>query len=438
MNDPVALLLVVGFIHWTQQPDFGIADMAWELTVKLVLGVAFGLALGRLAQRAFSALVLPTAGIYPVASMATAGIAYGLTEVAGGSGLLATYLTALSLGNDSLPGRRTIVAFHEGVSWVAQISLFFLLGLLVFPSQLDEVALEGLMLSAVLILAARPLAAVVATIRTRLDMRERLMLGWAGLRGATPIWLATFPVAGGVASGSELFNIVFFVVLTSTLVQGASFEPIAHRLGLTTTEPALPQRLHESGRIRRLGGDIVVYRVPPEAAIVGHPVRELRLPREALVNVIVREGMAIPPRGSTQIEAEDELHILVTGERRLEVEEMMQRWREGPIGAPVPPRLPRRGAPQVFSVRPAHRGEDLGDPKVINGVEVAFVLRTRRDHPGALVGLADGRHAVTGAGLVAVGGRRGLAVWCERRARRAEEDVERVWWQEVAGVLRAV
>lgn len=437
MNDPVALLLVLGFIHWEQEPGFGAADMALELGIAIAVGVALGLALGRVAQRAFSALALPTAGIYPVASMATAGIAYGLTEVAGGSGLLAVYLTALSLGAADLPGRRSIVAFHQGLSWVAQISLFFILGLLVFPSQLDDVALDGLLLSAALILVARPLAAVISTARTHFNMRERLMLGWAGLRGATPIWLATFPVTAAVASGSELFNIVFFVVLTSTLVQGATFEPIAKRLGLTTAEPALPQRLHESGRIRRLGGDVVVYTVPDDAAVAGHPVRELGLPREALVNVIVRGGRAIPPRGSTQIEAGDELHILVTGGRRGEIEEMMQRWREGPIGTPAPPRLPRRGAPQIFSVRPAEPGEDLAKPASVNGVEVAFVLRTRRDSPGALVGLVDGRHAVTGEGLIAAGGRRGLAVWCERRARRAADDVERVWWQEVAGVLRA-
>ena len=121
------------------------------------------------------------------------------------------------------------------------------------------------------------------------------MLGWAGLRGATPIWLATFPVVAGVGSGREEFAIVFFVVVTSTLVQGASFEPLAKRLGLTTDEPALPRRLLESGRIRRMGGDVIAYRLPPGAAAAGHLVRELELPREALVNVIVRDGHAIPP-----------------------------------------------------------------------------------------------------------------------------------------------
>src|SRR4029077_2863331 len=236
-----------------------------------------------------------------------------------GSGLLATYLTALALGSGRIPARRTVVAFHEGVGLVAQIGLFILLGLLVFPSTLGDVAFEGLALSAVLILIARPLAALAATLLSPLGLRERAMLGWAGLRGATPIWLATFPVVAGVGAGQELFSIVFFVVVTSTLVQGASFEPLAKRLGLTTDEPALPRRLLESGRIRRMGGDVVSYRLRPGAAAAGHLGRELGRPREALVNVIVRAGAAIPPRGSTELREGDELHVLVRGELREEV-----------------------------------------------------------------------------------------------------------------------
>src|SRR5215212_1897384 len=269
MNDPVALLLVIGFIEWIQEPGYGLADMAALLALKLGLGAAIGLLLGRGAVAALSRVRLPTDGIYPVATIAIAGLAYGLSEVAHGSGFLAVYLTALALGSARIPARRTVVAFHQGLGWVAQISLFILLGLLVFPSSLDEVALEALALSAVLILVARPVAALLATLFAPLNMKERLMLGWAGLRGATPIWLATFPVVAGIGTGEELFAIVFFVVVTSTLVQGASFEPLASRLGLTTDEPALPRRLLESGRIRRMGGDVIAYRLPPDAAAAG-------------------------------------------------------------------------------------------------------------------------------------------------------------------------
>jgi cell volume regulation protein A len=439
MNDPVALLLVIGFIEWIQQPGYGIGDMAGLLVLKLAVGTAVGLALGRIAVAALDRVRMPTDGIYPVATIAIAGLAYGLGEIAHGSGLLATYLTALALGSGNIPARRTVVAFHEGVGWVAQIGLFILLGLLVFPGSLGDIALEGLALSAALILVARPLAAFVATIFSRLDLRERAMLGWAGLRGATPIWLATFPVVAGVAHGRQLFAIVFFVVVTSTLVQGASFEPLARALGLTTDEPALPRRLLESGRIRRMGGDVVSYRLRPGAAAAGHLVRELGLPREALVNVIVRDGAAIPPRGSTELREGDELHVLVRGELRDQVEELTQRWHEGPVGTPPPPLLPPRGSPQVFSVRPVlDDGDDPSAPENVGGIPVVAVLRSRRERPSSLVALADGRYSVVTEGVVAVGGRRALAGWCERRAARGGDDpAERAWWQEVIGALIA-
>ncbi len=437
MNDPVALLLVIGFIEWIQKPDFGVLDMAGLLALKLALGVAIGLALGRLAVTALNRVRLPTDGIYPVATIAIAGLAYGLAEIAHGSGLLATYLTALALGSSSIPARRTIVAFHEGVGWVAQIGLFILLGLLVFPSTLGDVAAEGLALSAALILVARPFAAFVATLVSPLDLRERAMLGWAGLRGATPIWLATFPVVAGVGTGQELFSIVFFVVVTSTLIQGASFEPLARRLGLTTDEPALPRRLLESGRIRRMGGDVVSYRLRPGGAAAGHLVRELGLPREALVNVIVRDGRAIPPRGSTEVREGDELHILVRGELREEVEELTRQWHKGPVGKPPPEPVARRGS-QVFTVRPAGEIADPSSPGEINGVAVAAILRSRRDRGSALAVLADGRYAITTETLIAMGSRQALARWCERRAERAGDDpAERAWWQEAIGALVA-
>jgi potassium/hydrogen antiporter len=437
MNDPMALLLVIGFIEWIRTPGFGLVDMAGLLALKVAVGIAVGYLVGRLATTALNAVRLPTDGIYPVATVAIAGLAYGLAEVAHGSGLLATYLTALALGSASIPARRTVVAFHEGLGWVAQIALFILLGLLVFPSRLGDVAPKGIALSALLIVVARPAAAFIATALSPLNLREKAMLGWAGLRGATPIWLATFPVVAGIAGGQEEFAIVFFVVVTSTLVQGASFEPLAGRLGLTTDEPALPRRLLESGRIRRMGGDVIAYRLPPGAAAAGRRVRELDLPREALVNVIVRDGEAVPPRGSTELREGDELHILVRGERRDEVEALTKTWARGPVGKPPPPPLPRRAASQVFSVRPAS-GLDPRTLSEIDGIPVLAVVRSRRETGATMVALADGRYAVAGGGVIAIGGRRALADWCEERAARpGVDDAERAWWQEVTGALIA-
>ena len=438
MNDPVALLLVIGLIEWIQKPDYGAADMLGLLALKLGLGIAIGLALGWLAVRILGRISLPTDGIYPVATIAIAGLAYGLAEVAHGSGLLAVYLTALALGTANIPAKRAVVSFHEGLGWVSQIALFILLGLLIFPSELGDIALKGIALSAALIFVARPIAAFVATALAPMNVRERLMLGWAGLRGATPIWLATFPVVAGIRSGDEEFAIVFFVVVSSTLIQGASFEPLARRLGLTTDEPALPKRLLESGRIRELGGDVIAYRLPENAAAAGHRVRELELPREALVNVIVRDGHAIPPRGSTQLQGGDELHILVRSELRDEVEAQTKTWAKGPIGRPPPPPLPRRAASQVFTVRPLREGDDPRARDTVDGIPVLAVLRSRGDRVGAMAALADGRYAVTGEDLIAIGGRRALAGWCERRAERLDVDeTERAWWQEVTGALVA-
>ncbi|HEY8467170.1 MAG TPA: potassium/proton antiporter [Solirubrobacterales bacterium] len=440
LNDPVALLLTIGFIDLLLEPGFGADDLILSIVIAFVIGVPIGLGIGWLAREAFRRLDLPSPGLYPVASLATAALAYGAAEVLHGSGFASVYVAGLVLGTGSIPARGSTVAFHQGVSWTMQITLFVVLGLLVFPSGLIEIAPQGLALSAVLMFVARPVAAYLASALAPLNARERLLLGWAGLRGAIPIWLATFPVIAGVGEASDIFNAVFFVVVTSTLIQGATFEPLARRLGLTTTEPALPRPIVETGIIRRLGGETFTYTVHPRDAIVGRMVKELGLPREALVNVIVREDAALLPRGSTEIAAGDELHIVSRREAIGEVERLTERWRSGPIGEPPPAALPPRGAPQVFTVR--KRVPDDGDParpEAVEGVAVATRLRERRDVPGSLVGLVDGRYALVGSDLVAVGGRRQMVDWAVRRgARPGLSPQERAWWQEVAGALSAL
>ncbi len=439
MNDPVALLLVTGFIDWLQLPEYGALDMIGTLAGKLAVGLAVGIAIGHGARRAFRIIDLPSPGLYPVASIATAALAYGVAEVAHGSGFLSVYIAALILGTGPVPARPTVIAFHQGLSWVSQISLFALLGLLVFPSGLWDVAGEGLLLSAALMFVARPLAAFVASALSPFNARERLMLGWAGLRGAIPIWLATFPVIAGVDDGTVIFDAIFFVVVTSTLIQGASFEPLARRLGVTSEESALPRPLIETGIIRELGGESLVWRVSAGDTAVGHMVKELGLPREALVNLIVRHGTAVLPRGSTELEAGDEIHIVVRLEQLPDVQALADRWRNGPLGEPPVPALPARAAPQVFSVRRwgAEDG-DPGHPVELGGAAVVGRLRARRDETGSLVALADGRYALTSPELLAIGGRRVLASWCARRIERAAlSPQDRAWLQEVAGALAA-
>ena len=435
-NDPVAVLLVVGFSEWILEPGYGALDMLGLLAQQLALGLAVGLGFGWLAVEAFRRLRLSSPGLYPVASLAVAAIAYGGADSLGGSGFLAVYLAGLALGTATIPAKATITSFHDGLAWIAQLTLFLTLGLLVFPSHLDAVAIEGTVLALVLVFVARPVAAAVATAFGSYRAAERLVLGWAGLRGAVPVVLATFPVIDGVPHSLEFFDIVFFVVVLSTLLQGATFEGVARRLGLTTSTPALPRPIAEAGTIRGLGAEVLEYPVADGDAIAGARVRDLGLPRDGVVSVIVRGDSAIPPRGSTRLRAGDRLHVLVRQESAREVRHLIERWRRGPIGPTPRPDVPVRGHAPMFSVGPWRAGDgDPGHPDTVGGVQVVERMRIRRDEPGALLAIADGRFAISGA-LLAVGPREQVIVWARRRIARVDED-EAAGLQTVVGALAA-
>jgi potassium/hydrogen antiporter len=435
-NDPIAILLVLGFIEWIQQPDYGVADMAWLFARQLSIGLLIGAAVGWGAVHGFRRLRLTTAGLYPVASLAVAGIAFGAADTLDGSGFLAVYIAGLAVGSAVIPAKQTVVSFHQGLAWVAQVAMFLTLGLLVFPAELDDVALEGTVLALVLVLVARPLAATAATAFGSYSNRERLVLGWAGLRGAVPVVLATFPVIAGVPGSQEFFNIVFFAVLLSTLLQGSTFEPVAHRLGATAEVPALPSTLIDPSTLRQLGTEMLEFEVAPGDAADGQRIRDLGLPQDALVSVILREGRAVPPRGSSRLRAGDRLQLLVREESTGALTELSDRWRSGPVGpAPRPPARARGYAP-LFVIRPwGHDDGDPAQPGAVAGEPVVERLRERRDRPGSLVLLADGRYAVTGR-LLAVGSRRSLTQWARRRLTQADPE-ERAWLQGVVGTLAA-
>jgi hypothetical protein len=231
---------------------------------------------------------------------------------------------------------RDVRAFHQGIAWVAQVAMFLTLGLLVFPGDLGEVALEGTVLALVLVFVSRPIGAALATFFTGFGLRERVILGWAGLRGAVPVVLATFPVIAGVEDGSEFFNVVFFAVLVSTVLQGATIETLSNRLGVV--EP---------------------YRA------------------------------AAPPASA--------------------------------------------GRMPVTSIRPWSDADgDPAYPSTIGGQKVVDHILTRRDSPGAVVRLEDGRYAATGA-LLLIGSRQRVQEAARRRLRLADSDAEAKWWREVIG-----
>ncbi len=437
-NDPVAVLLVVGFIAWIQEPGYGLSDMLLLLVEEIGIGAAVGLLVGRGAVWALRRTRLASAGLYPVASLAIAAIAFGGAAVLHGSGFLAVYLTGLALGSAAIPAKRTITTFHEGLAWLSQVAMFVMLGLLVFPAQLDSVIVEGTVLALVLALVARPLATVLTTAPFGFSLREQAAVGWAGLRGAVPVVLATFPIIDGVPTSLELFNIVFFAVVVSTLLQGSTFQWLASRLGVTTNRPALPRPLAETGTVRRLGAEIVEYPVGPGDAIIGARVQELGLPDEAMVSVIVRGRDAVLPKGTTVIESGDELHVLAREAAAGELPDLLETWRDGPIE-----RARRRRGPYVrpggsiFSTRPWEAGwGDPARPEHAAGVRVEEILLVRRDVPASLVALEDGRYAVCGH-VLAIGAPARLVAWARGRAGRAEPGDEQDWWREVIGALAA-
>jgi potassium/hydrogen antiporter len=241
-NDPMAVALTLGLIAWVEHSDYGVSDFAVLLVRQFALGLVVGIGLGFIASRLLQRLPTDLAPFASVASIGTAALAYGVAASLDGSGFLAVYLVALWVGNTPMPLRRTIVTFHEGLAFLAQVVLFIVLGLLVFPSQLGDVAWSGLALTAVLLFAARPLAVVASLTPFGYRLREQLFISWAGLRGAVPIVLATFALSARVAGSATIFNAVFFVVLVSTLAQGMTLEPFARRLGLATEEQPYDRR----------------------------------------------------------------------------------------------------------------------------------------------------------------------------------------------------
>jgi cell volume regulation protein A len=205
--------------------------------------------------------------------------------------------------------------------------MFLMLGLLVFPDELPAVALEGLAIGLVVAFLARPVAAWISTIGQGFAVADRLTIGWAGLRGAVPIVLATFPVVEGVAGGGEMFNIVFFAVVISALFQGMTISPVARWLGATTDESAIPTPLVPSATIHRLGAETIEFPVRKGDAIVGMKVQDLHITKDALLTLVLRDDRAILPRGDTDIRAGDLLELIVRQEGLSDLRGQMREWR---------------------------------------------------------------------------------------------------------------
>jgi len=325
-NDPMAIALTLGLIAWIEHPDsYGIDDLVLLVIRQIGLGLIVGVALGLVATWVFARIPGSIGAFAPVASVAAAALAFGAADSIGGSGFLAVYLVGLAVGSTPSRYRRQLVAFHEGIAFVSQVTLFVVLGLLVFPHELPHVALRGFALAFLLMLVARPAAVWASTSISQFTNRERLLLGWAGLRGAVPIVLATFALSSKVPHKETIFNAVSFVVVVSTIVQGTTLERVARSLGLVSPAPPVPEAPLEVGPMSQL--DLVEFAVAADHAVNGSAVRQLGLPRNALIAVVHRNDEALPPRGSTILRAGDRLFVLVPRKNRADLEDVFSRWR---------------------------------------------------------------------------------------------------------------
>lgn len=311
-NDPMAVFLTVAMIELITIPDASILKLIGDFFLQMGLGLILGFIFGKVAVKALNSINLDSSGLYPVFATAFALLTYGITTFMNGSGLLAVYIAAIIIGNAEIAYRHSIFRFTEGFAWMMQILMFVILGLLVFPSELftPAILIQGILISLILMLLARPVAVFLSTIKMDYSQKERIFLSWAGLKGAVPIILATFPLLAGIENSHQIFNVVFFVVLTSALIQGATIPMLANKLGLNGPKKTIPMQSLELISLGKADAEMIEYEMESDSAIVGKTLMEIHFPEGTLVNAIIRNGKLIAPTGNTVIMSGDFLYIL--------------------------------------------------------------------------------------------------------------------------------
>ncbi len=279
--------------------------------VELVGGALLGLVVGRLGRELLARAALPSAGLYPLATVALCLLAFAAGQALHVSGFLAVYLAALVLGNSVLPHRRAVLGFASSTALLAEAGLFVLLGLLASPVRLLPAVPEALLVGAAATFLARPLAVLLSSLPFRLPLREKVFLSWAGLRGAVPIVIATIPITEGLDGAEQVLDVVFVLVVVYTLVQAPTLPWVGRRLGVVESAQALDVEV-ETAPLEEMGADLLQVRVGPGSRLHGVYVEELRLPEGAHVTLVVRDGQGLVPRQHTQFLTGDQLLVVAT------------------------------------------------------------------------------------------------------------------------------
>ncbi|GAB3343876.1 potassium/proton antiporter [Modestobacter lapidis] len=324
LNDAPVILLVSALIV---QVAGGQPDPWWLVGLTVVgqlaggglLGVAIGFGGAWVLRRA----ALPLAGLYPLATLAICVLAFAVATLAWTSGIVAVYLCGVVLGNAHMPHRSASIGFAEGTASLAQIGLFVLLGLLVSPSRLIDALLPALLIGGVLLLVARPLSVLLSLVWFRWPLAQQAFVSWAGLRGAVPIVLATFPLTGQVPGATVIFDTVFVLVVVFTVLQGGLLPRMARWLRIAT--PTTPREVEvESAPLDELDADLMQLTVPTGSRLHGVYLPELRLPEDAAVVLVVRDGRPFVPDATTRLMRGDQALLVSSRASRPEAERRLR------------------------------------------------------------------------------------------------------------------
>ena len=326
LNDaPTVLLVMLASSFAMGRPvEFGIPGFIGLIVLELLGGLIIGGGLGWLGAQILRRVALPSSGLYPLSILVWTIFAYGITALIHASGFAAVYVCALILGNVQLPHRAATRSFVEGIGWIAQIGLFVMLGLLAFPDRVTlRAALIAVTAGLFLTLVARPASVVACAAWFKIPVRHQVFLSWAGLRGAVPIVLATIPLAQKVAGAEFLFDVVLVFVIVFTCLQGPTLPFVARRLGLSDDETAHDVEV-EVAPLDRISADLLQVRIPPKSRLAGVEVGELRLPKDTVVSLIIRDERPFFPAARERIKVGDELLIVTPEDQRDNTEERLR------------------------------------------------------------------------------------------------------------------
>ncbi len=322
-NDPMAVFLTLAALNWMRSPDVPLAQMAVKFVVQMAAGGLIGLLMGHCACWLIQRLRVENEALYPVWGISIVLATFGLSETVYGNGYLAVYVCGIVMAEGDFLYKNSLQRFHEGFAWLMQIAMFLVLGLLVNPRELMRVRVisVGLLISGCLMFIARPVAVFVCTSLSRLSFREKLFVSWTGLRGAVPIILATYPLTEGHDDARYIFNLIFFVVLTSVLLQGKTLAKAAKWLKLDTSVRATRSYPLAFDRTPGTGSEETrEIDILSDAAVVGHTVGELKFPEGVTILLINRGSKFLIPKGGTRLEANDTLLLFGERARLYEVE----------------------------------------------------------------------------------------------------------------------